>query len=285
MPSLRTTDGRQLAWEEAGSGSPLLCHSGGPGAPAGYFAGLPEIAGERKVLFLDPRGTGASDRPADPRAYELEDYAADVEAIREHLGLERLDLLGHSHGGFVAMAWASAHPERVGRLVLSNTTPRFTDDIRSARQAIIQSYSSEPWFADAIAALEAHQTGRYADDAELAALLEKEVPFYFPRWGDEEQAMARHLGQAAWNGDALRHFNERIAGSMDHRASLARVTAPTLVITGELDPFGESTAKEIADSLPNATLVVLPGAGHFIFGESPNREAWSRAILDFLAGS
>jgi pimeloyl-ACP methyl ester carboxylesterase len=55
------------------------------------------------------------------------------------------------------------------------------------------------------------------------------------------------------------------------------------VITGERDPFGESTAREIAGALPNATLVVLPGAGHFIFGESASRQAWARAILDFLA--
>ncbi len=62
-----------------------------------------------------------------------------------------------------------------------------------------------------------------------------------------------------------------------------RVTAPALVITGERDPFGECTATEIAGALPNATVVVLPGAGHFVFGESANRQAWARAILDFLA--
>ncbi len=124
----------------------------------------------------------------------------------------------------------------------------------------------------------------YADDAELAALLEQEVPFYFPRWGEEEQAVARRLIGDRFNADALRHFNEQIAANMDLRPGLARVTAPSLAITGELDPFGESAAREIADALPNATLVVLPGAGHFIFGESANRNAWARAILDFLAG-
>ncbi len=283
MPSLQAPDGRKIAWEEAGGGVPLLCHPGGPGASGSYFGGLPELAVARRVLLLDPRGTGASDRPADPDGYELSDYVADVEAVRDHLGVERLDVLGHSHGGFVAMAWASAHAGRVGRLVLSNTAARFTDAIRQARQAIIDSYAREPWYADALAALEAHRAARYADDAELAALLERELPFYFPRWREEEQAMARQLLAAGFNADALRHFNQRIAAGMDLRPGLVRVRAPALVITGERDPFGECAAREIAGALPNATVVVLPGAGHFVFGESANRQAWARAILDFLA--
>ncbi|MEA2273999.1 MAG: hypothetical protein QOI98_2707, partial [Solirubrobacteraceae bacterium] len=248
-----------------------------------YFGGLPDVATERTVLLLDARGTGESDRPADPHAYDLADYAADIEAVREHLGLDRLDLLGHSHGGFVAMAWASAYPERVGRLVLSNTAPRFTDEIRSVRQQIVSAHAGEPWFADALDALQAHQAGAYANDAELGALLAREVPFYFARWDEDAQAIAAEMTAGGMNSDALRHFNEHIAGGMDQRGGLARVTAPTLVITGELDPFGASTAAEIADALPDATVVVVPGAGHFIFGETSSRQAWARAVLDFLA--
>src|SRR5436190_803063 len=60
MPSLSTPDGRALAWEESGTGSPLLCHPGGPGMSARCFGGLPELAAERTLLLLDPRGTGAS---------------------------------------------------------------------------------------------------------------------------------------------------------------------------------------------------------------------------------
>ena len=285
MPSIRVTDGRKLSWQEAGSGDPLLCHPGGPGGSAHYFGGLPELARERTVLLLDPRGTGNSDRPSNPHAYDLTDYATDVEAVREHLGLERLDVLGHSHGGFVAMTWATLHPERVGRLVLSNTAPRFTGEIRQARQAAVAAYSKEPWFGDAVAALEDHRAGRYGNDAELATLLERELPFYFPRWGEEEQAVgARLLAGGGLNSDALRHFNEHIAAGMDLRSGLARVSAPALVITGDLDPLGESTARELAAALPEATVVVLPSGGHFIFSESANRKAWASAVLDFLAG-
>jgi pimeloyl-ACP methyl ester carboxylesterase len=56
------------------------------------------------------------------------------------------------------------------------------------------------------------------------------------------------------------------------------------VITGARDPFGESTARELAAALPNAAVVVLPDAGHFVFAEARTRHRWARAVLDFLAG-
>jgi pimeloyl-ACP methyl ester carboxylesterase len=84
--------------------------------------------------------------------------------------------------------------------------------------------------------------------------------------------------------DALRHFDDHIAAGMALRDGLARVRAPVLVITGELDPFGESTAREIAAALSDATVVVVPDAGPFTFAEPGRRDVWARAMLDFLVG-
>jgi len=283
MPRLTTADGRALAWRELGSGPVLVCHPGGPGCSSGYFGELAELATQRTLIVLDPRGTGGSDRPGDPVAYDLEHYVADIEAVREHLGLERLDLLGHSHGGFVAMAWGGAHPDRVGRLVLANTAPRFTDDIRQARAQRAASHQGQPYFEDAMDALRAHQEGRYRDDEELAGLYRRESPLLAPL-GADVSGMTEAVLRAGINADALRHFNERIAGAMDLRAQLARIAAPTLVLGGDQDVFGRSTQEEIASSLPNATLVVLSGLDHFPFLEDPEHRArWSAVVLEFLA--
>jgi pimeloyl-ACP methyl ester carboxylesterase len=281
MPALTTQDGRTLAWRELGSGPLLLCHPGGPGCSAAYFADLPELAAQRTLLLLDPRGTGASDRPADRSAYALEDYAADIEALREHLGRERLDVLGHSHGGFVAMTWAGRHPEHVGRLVLAATAPRFTDVIRGRRIERVASHQNEPYFADAIAALGEQQSGNYADDAELAALYERASVVLGPL-GEDTASIAAAFRVAGTNADATRHFNDHIAGEMDLRPLLARIEAPTLVITGDRDAFGGPTVDEIAGALPNPTVVHLPGADHFAHLEPQTRGPWSRAVLAFL---
>ena len=275
-------DGRTLSWREVGSGPPLLCHPGGPGCSSLYFGELPELAAERTLVMPDPRGTGDSDRPAEPSAYDLEDYAADIEAVREQLGLERLDLLGHSHGGFVAMTWGGTYPDRVGRLVLASTAPRFTDVIRGLRLERVVSHQGQPYFEDAIAALQDQQAGKYADDEELAALYERAGRVLVPL-GEDVAPVAAAFRAAGVNADAMKHFNERIAGTMDLRPLLARIEPPTLVIAGERDPFGGPTMDEIAEALPNPTVVTVPGADHFAFLEPESRAPWSRAVLDFLA--
>ena len=282
MPSVQTFDGLTVAWRETGSGPPLLCHPGGPGASASYFGALDELAAERTLILLDPRGTGASERAADPSAYALEAYAEDIEAVREALGLDRLDVLGHSHGGFVAITWAGTHPERVGHLVLASTAPRFSEDLRSRRRERVASHAGEPYFADAVAALEDQQAGRYADDAELAALYERMGPVLMPP-GRDVEPVAAVFRKAGLNADVLRHFNDEIAGGMDLRPLLGRITAPTLVIAGDLDPFGGPVSDEIAAALAQPTVVTILGADHFPFLEPEHRATWARAVLDFLA--
>ena len=170
VPAL-TTDGRPHAGLARGPAAGRRCSAipAGPGSRPSLTSRPARPGDERTLLLLDPRGTGGSDRPADPTAYDLADYADDIEALRSHLGLERLDLLGHSHGGFVAMAWAGAHPDRVGRLVLASTAPRFTDAIRRARADRAAEHRDQPYYADAMAALQAHLAGEYETDEELAA--------------------------------------------------------------------------------------------------------------------
>jgi pimeloyl-ACP methyl ester carboxylesterase len=179
------------------------------------------------------------------------------------------------------MTWAGINPEHVGRLVLANTTARFTDTIRQARRERALSHEGQPYFEDAMAAMRAHREGRYADDAELLELYRRESPLFAPV-GADLTLVAEAMSRAGTNADALRHFNERVSGQMDLRPTLARVDAPTLVIGGGLDPIGPSAQEEIAGALPNATLTILEGADHFPFLEPEHREAWQQAVLDFV---
>ena len=147
---LTADDGTRLAVHLTGSGAPLLCLPGGPMLDSGYFRDLGGLAAHRALARLDLRGTGASDAPADPASYRCDRQVADVEAVRRHLGLDRLDLLAHSAGANLAYAYAAAHPDRVARLVLVAPSVRgldieITDE---ARSAIARLREGEPWYAD-----------------------------------------------------------------------------------------------------------------------------------------
>src|SRR5512142_7293 len=143
MERLTTADGRALAYRRVGAGPTLVCHPGGPGFSSRYLADLGGLDRELELILLDPRGTGESDPAADPRGYLIEDYAADVDELREHLGLERLNLLGHSHGGIVGMEYAASHPDRVEHLILASTLPTHGPEQEAATQAAHQTRSAE----------------------------------------------------------------------------------------------------------------------------------------------
>ena len=260
------------ATRRVGAGRPLVCHPGGPGASSLYFGDLAGLGEAFELILLDPRGTGTTPAPDDPRAYDLDDYVADLEELRVDLGLDAIDLLGHSHGGIVAIAYAAAHPQRVRRLVLASTLACFHAEQEEAMLAGMRRHEREPWYADAIAALEAEQTGAFTTQEELSELTRREMPLYVSRYGEEERHYLERLEAEVWNADALKLFNEESFTTFDLRPQLSRIAAPTLVITGEDDFItGPVCARELAELAPRAELVILPAAGHFVFVEAADR--------------
>jgi proline-specific peptidase len=219
--------------------------------------------------MLNPRGTAESDLPDDARAYSTADYVNDVDELRAHLGEEELDLLGHSHGGVVAMAYAAEHPQRVRRLISANSLARF---LPGEMEAAMQEHSGEPWYADARLALEQEDAGDYANAGELADLAKRFFPFYFAHFDERaREYLESRIAPERPNPDALKLFNEGIE-DWDMRPELARIGAPTLVITGDSDFItGPGCARDIAGAVAGAELVIVEDCGHFTFVEQPDR--------------
>jgi pimeloyl-ACP methyl ester carboxylesterase len=276
-----TSDGRKLTYRRMGTGPVLVCHPGGPGFSSSYFADLAGLWEQFTLVMLNPRGTGGSDRPSDKRAYQIEDYVADVEELRVHLGEERLLLLGHSHGSVVAQAYAAEHPARVRRLVLASALARFGPEQEAAMRAGMDRRSGQPWYPDAVAALEEEQDAKFTTDDELAALFFREFPLYFARYGEAEAGYADTLRSDTINADTLVLFNREIFNTFDLRDRLPRITAPTLVITGEDDFIcGPICAAEISAAIPGAHQVIVGDSGHMVFVEQP--QPFHDEVADFL---
>jgi proline-specific peptidase len=272
-----TPDGLTLSYERRGDGPLLVCHPGGPGGSAAEFRGFAGLDDTFELVLLSPRGSHGSD-PADD--YALGSYVADLEALREHLGVDRLDLLGFSHGGIVAMAYAAAFGQRIRRLVLAATLAVWSDDAEAAMQRTIETRRDEPWFAEAQKAIEEEQAGEFSSSDELVANVQRQIPLYFHRWEGNEM-VGRELAADFAKAEPLHHFNTVEFPTFDLRRELRTIEAPTLVLVGDDDLIaGPVSADAMVRELPDARLVTIRESGHFLYVEQP--EAFRAALTDFL---
>ncbi|MFF5205329.1 alpha/beta fold hydrolase [Streptosporangium sp. NPDC000396] len=269
MPTFSAHDGTGLAYHVFGEGVPVICLPGGPMQDSVYLGELGGLSAHRRLIILDPRGTGRSAIPEDAASYRCDRLVDDVEALREHLGLDRLDLLAHSAGTNLAVLYAARHPERVGRLALitPSTVAVGIAATGESRLEVARLRKDEPWFGAAFAALEAIVAGNATDDSWKAI-----DPFFYGRW--DATAQAHHAAQDGHrNEQAAAAFGAEGAFDPDAtRAALAAFTAPVLLLAGEVDlNTPPSVASELAELFPNAEFVVQPGAGHFPWLDDADR--------------
>jgi pimeloyl-ACP methyl ester carboxylesterase len=274
MPVFRAGDGTELAYHVQGDGAPLVCLPGGPMRDSVYLGDLGGLSASRRLLILDLRGTGQSAAPADPASYRCDRLVDDVAALRDHLGFDRMDLLGHSAGANIAVRYAARHPGLVSKLALVGPSTRAVGLLPSSemRREIVGLRRGEPWFAEADASFERLQAGSETDED-----WEAMAPLFYGRWDATAQA------DSAANEEQV---NEEAAGvfagpgAFDPeatRAALAAFTSPVLVLAGEVDMnTPPRVAAELAALFPDARLVVQPGAGHYPWLDDP---AWFTAAL------
>ena len=278
MPALSTYDGTQLAYRVLGEGTPVVCLAGGPMRDSVYLGDLGGLADRVQLITVDCRGTGKSQPPTDPGTYRCDYLVADVEALREHLGLDKLNLLAHSAGADLAVLYAVRYPDHIGRLVLiTPSTQSVGIEVTSEmRREVVQARRDEPWFDAASAAFEAIQDGRATDD-DFAAI----APLTYGRWDAAARAHRAEADQQR-NAEAAARF--AADGAFDPpgtRKALGRFTAPTLVLAGDLDVSAPQRAvAELAGLFPNVTLVSQPAGGHYPWLDDP--AGFTTAVATFL---
>ncbi|AKH85884.1 alpha/beta hydrolase [Streptomyces sp. CNQ-509] len=280
MKDFTAPDGTALAYHDSGGdGAPVVCLPGGPMQSSAYLGDLGGLTAHRRLIRLDPRGTGDSATPADPASYRCDRLVTDVDALRAHLGLDRLDLLAHCAGANLAVLYAARHPERVRRLAL--ITPSVAavgiDVTAEDRLAAARLRAAEPWFPGAYAALADLTAGRGGERGAIA-------PFFHGRWDDAARALDAASGEDR-NAEAAAAYGA--PGAYDPpatRAALARLTAPALVLAGEVDVNSPPPAMAAYAALfANARCAVQPAAGHHPWLDDP--ALFTAATAAFLTGS
>jgi proline iminopeptidase len=266
MSDFMAFDGTRLSYHVLGEGNPVIVLPGGPMQDSAYLGDLGGLSSRVRLIRFDLRGTAGSPT-TDVASCRCDRLVDDVEALRKHLGLERVDLLGHSAGCNLAALYAARYPERVGTLVLV-TPSTYAVGITitpEVRRAIIERRRGEALFGQVSAAFESIAAGRGTGE-DWEAL----VPFTYGRW--DAAAVAHHAaGGSQRNPDAATAFGAEGAFSPDStRAALGALGAPVLVVAGDYDLSApEAAASELAGLFPNAKLATLVGGGHFPWLDDP----------------
>ncbi len=273
-------DGARLFVRSVGTGTPLVVVHGGPGLSHDYLAPqfIALLADDYRLIFYDQRASGRSSGVEDTARLTMAQFVDDLERLRLALGLEQMNLLGHSFGGLLAMYYAAAHPQSVRTLLLLDTSP--------ASWAL-----NFPYFRHTIAERQG-ETGR----RELAAIVAPEGartdPLVMTRYyrtffrvffRNPELSEQLELGiDAQWLAKNAVTGNRIWAsiGEYDIHESLSRIQAPTLIVHGTFSVISMQGAEAIAARIPRSRLVALKDVGHFPYIEAPL--AFSTAVRAFV---
>lgn len=281
MPSFISYDGTEIAYRRLGSGEPLIVAPGGPGRASEYLGDLGGLHTRRELIIFDNRGTGASQVPADPATYRVDHLVKDVDALREHLGLDTIDLLGHSAGGGIGLLYAAAHPDRLRKLILA--TPSLAAaglDSHLDGATVIAERAHEPWYAEATAAHAAVVAAGSWEEGERHRYAM--APLIYGRWDAVAQAHAAADPSQRSKDGTLGMYKGLEVDAAALAAKYAVLPAPVLLIGGELDIWPTRfAAAEAIKLFRDGELVILPGAGHYPWLEAP--EAFVAAADAFLS--
>jgi pimeloyl-ACP methyl ester carboxylesterase len=266
-----------------GDGPPVLV-IGGTSLGHGYLRpAMDRLSDDFRVIYFDQRGGGRS-ALGEAKGLSLEGSKSDLAGLLDSLGLDRTALLGHSMGGNLAMLFAAAHPERVGRLVVAMPGPPF-DEQGMAWEALESAMSAlgTPADDEEMGRIQQSEAFRRREPAGVEAFIRN---MYLPFFTD--RVVAATIPYAITENGAATGVEQEgmLFGDMDTAAalaSLARITAPTLVLSAERDPIPEWFAQRVTDAIPGAVHRRLPAAGHFAFLEQP--EPFFAAVREFLTAT
>ncbi len=258
MPTA-AVNGIELAYEERGSGPPLLLVPGIPALGNDWWPFADALTLSRRVIVYDNRGSGASS--VTPAPYTTEQLAVDAVALLDALDVDRADVFGVSLGGMIAQEIALGSPERVRKLVLGCTHAGVTHAVRPPREA---------------GKAFAMETDDWGERMRTLA------PFAFAS-DVERRFLDAFIEKKSRDVQTDEGYRGQIAAALGHDTfdRLPQLEAPTFVLTGDDDRvIPHASSDPLVERIPDAKLHVLHGAGHLFFLEQP--EETRRALEEFL---
>jgi proline iminopeptidase len=263
---------------------PLLVFHGGPGLDHTMFADyLDPLAGDGRcrLILVDERACGRSDRAAAAETWTLAQMSQDVTDLAAALGVrDRYATLGHSYGAFVVLQHAVDHPGEPGGTIVSSgmAAARWLAEVGRQLEAFepaeLREQVTSSW---------ARETEVRTED-EVSALMEDQMPFHVkdPQGAALKEYLRKTAGLPRYAPDVIRHFAAQDYGGIEVEARLGHVTHPVLVLAGRHDrACAVGASLDMAPRLPDAELVIFENSAHMTFAEEQDLYLASvRAFLD-----
>jgi len=275
MPTAKI-DSIELYYEIHGDGDPLLLIMGLGADSNAWLFQVPEFSKHYRTIVFDNRGVGRSSKPPGP--YTTAEMADDTAGLLDALGIGRTHVVGVSMGGMIAQELALRHPRRVRGLVLACTYAEPNPEVERQRESLLAQFGArigaagqievDPKAIDPMQFFEALMPLSFNPE-----FIEKELP-----------KLVEVFSSALQYGFSMEAILGQVAAVTTHRTTdrLHRIQSPTLVITGDADRLVPPVSSEIlAQHIPNARLVKIPGGSHGFNFETP--EVFNREVLSFLA--
>jgi len=281
-----------IYYKAIGSGEPLVALHGGPGASHDYLLpGLISLARDSRLILIDERGSGRSQKLDDVSGYTVENMVEDVEAVRVALGLGKINLLGHSYGGVLAQAYALKYQQNLSHLILCSTfhSTKQLNDVFAQMKAKMSPELRARIDAMEKAGLYGHgkdyAKGRYTSDYMEAAWGEGYYPYLYGARPDANfdpagmGVMSWDLYRVMWGSDGEFVVTGNLA-SVEYADRLGLLTVPTLITVGDHDQVGPSISRDMQSKIPGSKIVVLPDSGHMTFVDQP--KLFVEAVDEFI---
>jgi len=249
---------------------PLLVLHGGPGFPHDYLLDLARLsAGGRPVVFYDQLGCGQSDPPDDAALWVMKTFVDEVAAVRTALGLERVHLLGHSWGGWLALEYTLGRPPGLASLTLASTcasVPALAAEARRLKETLPRETQE---------ILDRHEAEGTTDDPEYQ--LAEQV--YFRQWICRLDPYPAHVQRsfANFNADVygvMQGSEWNVTGNLkdwDVTARLGEIQLPVLITSGRYDEMTPVLVQTLAAGIAGAQRVVFSDSSHLAMAEEPDR--------------
>jgi proline iminopeptidase len=275
-------NGVLIYYKTFGKGQPLVILHGGPGASHDYFLPyLLPLARNNRLIFIDERGSGRSQKLEKTSDYTVENMVDDVEAVRKVLELDKISLLGHSYGGVLAQAYAMKYKENLSHLILCSTfhsTKKMNEVFKKIKGKMtpelrirIEKMEQSGLFGLGMD----FEKNRYTSEYMIAAWGEGYFPYLYQNCPDANYDpvangnMAWDLYREMWgsNGEFIIDGN---LTSVEYEDRLSSITVPTLITVGDNDECDPSLSQEMHEKIEGSKLDIFPRSGHMTFVDQPS---------------